>query len=191
MAKVQLGPSTRVYPMPTLLIGANVDGKPNFMTVAWGGIANAEPPMVAVAIRRSRHTHKGITENKTFSVNIPSLEMVREADYCGTASGAKVDKVAVCQFKVFYGKLCTAPLIEQCPLNLECRLVHTLELGSHSLFIGQIEETHVSESCLTEGKLDLDKIRPLIYIGEPFRQYYALGEVMGKAFRIGLELEGR
>jgi len=148
-------------------------------------------PMVAVAIRRSRHTHKGITENKTFSVNIPSLDMVREADYCGTASGAKVDKVAVCQFKVFYGKLGTAPLIEQCPLNLECRLVHTIELGSHSLFIGQIEETHVSESCLTEGKLDLGKIRPLIYIGEPFRQYYALGEVMGKAFRIGLELEGR
>jgi flavin reductase (DIM6/NTAB) family NADH-FMN oxidoreductase RutF len=117
--------------------------------------------------------------------------MVREADYCGTASGAKVDKVAVCQFKVFYGKLGTAPLIEQCPLNLECRLVHTLELGSHTLFIGQIEETHVSERCLVDGKLDLSKIKPLIYIGEPFRQYYALGEVLGKAFRIGLELEGR
>jgi len=191
MAKVQMGPTTRVYPMPALLIGADVDGKPNFMTVAWGGIANAEPPMISVAIRRSRHTHKGISQNMTFSVNIPSVDLVKETDYCGTASGAKVDKVKVCQFEVFYGKLGTAPLIEQCPLNLECKVVHTLELGSHTLFVGSIEETHVSESCLTDGKLDVSKIKLLIYVGEPFRRYQALGEVLGEAFRIGLELRGR
>ena len=191
MAKILLGPTTCIYPMPTLLIGANVDGKPNFMAVAWGGIANAEPPMISVAIRLSRYTHRGISQNLTFSVNIPSVDLVRETDYCGIASGAKVDKVAACHFNVFYGKLGSAPLIEQCPINLECKVVHTLELGSHSLFVGQIEETHISESCLTDGKLDANKIKPLVYMGEPSRQYHALGEVLGEAFRIGQELKAK
>jgi flavin reductase (DIM6/NTAB) family NADH-FMN oxidoreductase RutF len=189
MAKIKIGPSTKIYPMPALLVGANVDGKPNFMTVAWGGIVNFDPPMAAVAIRTSRHTHKGVSQNMTFSVNVPSTDLIKETDYCGITSGAKADKVAVCQFKVFYGKLGTAPLIEQCPINLECKVVHTLELGSHTLFVGKIEETHISEHCFTKGKLDINKIKPLAYISEPAQQYLALGEVLGKAFRIGLELK--
>jgi len=191
MGKILMGPKTWIYPMPTLLVGANVDGKPNFMAVAWGGIANAEPPMISVAIRVSRYTHKGISQNLTFSVNIPSVDLIRETDYCGSTSGAEVNKVEACQLSVFYGKLGSAPLIEQCPINLECKVVHTLELGSHSLFVGRIEETHISESCLTDGKLDVNKIKPLIYMGEPGRQYQALGEVLGKAFRIGLELKAK
>jgi len=189
MSKILMGPTTKIYPMPALLVGANVDGKPNFMTVAWAGIANAEPPMISVAIRLSRHTHKGISQNSTFSVNIATVDLVKETDYCGITSGTKVNKVEACQFKVFYGKLGTAPLIEQCPINLECKVMHALELGSHSLFVGKIEETHISENCLTDGKLDVNKIKPLIYIGEPARQYQALGEVLGKAFHIGQELK--
>jgi flavin reductase (DIM6/NTAB) family NADH-FMN oxidoreductase RutF len=189
MAKVQMGPGYNIYPMPVLLVGANVNGKPNFMTVAWGNIANAEPPMVAVAIRASRHTHIGIEQNKTFSVNVPSTDMVKEVDYCGVVSGAKVDKVKTCQFTVFYGKLSTAPMIEQCPVNLECSVLHSLELGSHTLYIGRIEEVHASSDCVTEGKLDLDKVKPFSLLAEPSRQYYAMGEYQGKAFNIGLELK--
>ena len=189
MSKILMGPTTKIYPMPALLVGANVDGKPNFMTVAWAGIANAEPPMISVAIRLSRYTHKGISQNSTFSVNIPSVDLVKETDYCGITSGTKVNKVEACQFKVFYGKLGTAPLIEQCPINLECKVMHTLELGSHSLFVGKIEETHISENCLTDGKLDINKIKPFVFMAEPAVQYLALGEVLGKAFRIGQELK--
>ena len=189
MAKILMGPTTRIYPLPALLVGANVDGKPNFMTVAWGGIANAEPPMISVAIRLSRYTHKGIRQNMTFSVNIPSVDLIRETDYCGITSGAKVNKAKACQFKVFYGKLGTAPLIEQCPINLECKVMHALELGSHSLFVGKIEETHISENCLIDGKLDINKIKPFAFMAEPAVQYLALGEVLGKAFRIGQELK--
>jgi len=189
MAKILMGPKTLIYPMPALLIGANVDGKPNFMALAWGGIANSEPPMISVAIRPSRHTHKGISQNLTFSVNISSVDLIRETDYCGISSGARVNKAEVCKFNVFYGKLGSAPLIEQCPINLECKVVHTLNLGSHSLFVGRIEETHVSESCLTDGQPDIQKIKPLIYTTEPYRQYQALGEVLGKAFHIGREVE--
>lgn len=191
MSKVLLGPATLVLPTPAFLIGASVDGKPNFMAAAWSGVVNSDPPMISVAIRPSRYTHRGISQNSAFSVNVPSVALTRETDYCGIRSGSKVDKVAVCRFKVFYGKLDTAPLIEQCPINLECRVVQTLELGSHTLFIGRVEETHLSEDCLTDGKPDIDKIRPMIYAPEPFRKYLAFGEVIGQGFRVGLELEGK
>ena len=159
MSKIAMGPQTLIYPMPVLLIGSDVDGKPNFMVVAWGGIANGEPPVISVAIRRTRHTFKGIKQNSTFSVNIPSADMVREADYCGITSGSRVDKVEVCRFKVFYGKLGHTPLIEQCPVNLECEVMHVLDLGSHSLVVGRIEESHISERCLTNGQPDVNKIK--------------------------------
>jgi flavin reductase (DIM6/NTAB) family NADH-FMN oxidoreductase RutF len=177
--------------MPALLIGANVDGKPNFMTVAWGGVANGEPPMISIAIRHQRYTQKGIRQNLTFSVNIPSTDLVRETDYCGSVSGSKVDKAEVCQFKVFYGKLGSAPLIEQCPVNLECKVVHILDLGSHSLIVGRVEETHISDNCLTDGKPDVNKIRPLIYARDPARQYLDFGKVVAKAYSIGQELKRR
>jgi len=189
--KVRLDPQTLIYPMPALLIGANVDDKPNFMTVAWCGIANGEPPMISVAIRQQRYTHKGIKQNLTFSVNLPPIDLVKEVDYCGLASGSKVNKVEACSFSVFYGRLNNAPLIEECPVNLECRVVHTLNLGSHSLFVGRIEETYVSESCLTNGKPDVNKIRPFIYTRTPALHYQAFGEVIAKAFSIGKELKAR
>ena len=189
MAKIVMGPQTLIYPTPAALIGANVDGKPNFMTAAWCGVASSEPPMVAVAIRPSRYTHKGIRQNLTFSVNIPSTAMVRETDYCGVVSGSKADKVAVCGFGVFYGGLSSAPLIEQCPVNLECRVAHILDLGSHSLIVGRIEETHVSEDCLSDGKPDVGKIDPLVFSVAPARHYQALGKVVARAFDIGLELK--
>jgi len=189
MNKISMSPQTLDYPMPALLIGTNVDNKPNFMTVAWGGIANGEPPMISIAIRHQRYTHKGIRQNMAFSVNIPSADLVRETDYCGIKSGAKVNKVENCRFNVFYGKLNNAPLIEQCPINHECKVMHVLDLSSHSLIIGRIEETHISESCLTGGKPDVNKIRPFVYTGAPDSQYQAFGEVVAKAFTIGQELE--
>ena len=191
MSKMPIGPSTLIYPMPTVLVGADVDGEPNFMAVAWCGIANGEPPMISVAIRPQRYTHRGISQNHTFSVNVPSTDLMREVDYCGIMSGAEVNKAEVCQFSVFHGKLGNAPLIEQCPINMECKVEHVLELGSHSLFVGRIEETHISESCLTDGKPDVDKIKPFIFTAAPGRQYRAFGDIMGKAFSVGRELKAR
>lgn len=189
MGKILLGPGTLLYPQPALLVGANVNGKPNFLTVAWSGIAGETPPMISIAIRHIRYTLIGIRQNMTFSVNVPSTDMVRETDYCGIVSGAKVDKVKVCRFKVFYGKLGNAPLIEQYPVNLECEVVHILDLGSHSLIVGRIRETHISESCLTDGKPDVSKIKPFSYITDSDGQYQALGEVIGKAYSVGKELK--
>jgi len=191
MGKILMGPKTLLYPMPVILVGTHVDEKPNFMAVAWCGIANGEPPMVSVAIRHTRHTHKGVMQNLTFSVNIPSTDMVRETDYCGLVTGAKVNKVEVCHFRVFYGKLGNAPLIEQCPVNLECKVMHILDLGSHSLVVGRIKETYISETCATDGKPDFNKIKPLTYVTQPARHYQTLGEVVAKAFNIGRKLKAK
>ena len=190
MTKVTMRPARLMYPRPTLLVGANVDGKANFMAVGGGGVANSDPPMIGVPIQHHRYTLKGILKNMTFSVNIPSADLVTETDYCGIASGAEVDKVQVCRFKVFYGNLNDAPMIEQCPINLECRVVHALNLGSHSFVIGQVEGTYVTESCLTDGKADVRKIKPLIFDLES-AEYLAFGEVVAKAFSIGKKLAAR
>ena len=189
MNKVTKGPQTWLFPLPALLIGTVVDGKPNFMTAAWGSIANAEPPMLCVAIRRSRYTRSGIEPNGTFSVNMASAAQVREVDFCGIESGAKTDKVQRCGFTVFYGELETAPLIEQCPLNLECVVQHIVELGTHSLVVADIKQTHVSEECLTDGAFDPMKMDPVIYVTGPARKYVQAGAVVGDAFSAGLPLK--
>ena len=90
---------------------------------------------------------------------------------------------------MFYGKLKDAPLIEQCPVNHECRVVHVLDLGSHLLFIGKIEQTYVSEDCLTDGKPDVNKIKPFIYVSSPAERYQAFGQVIAQAFSIGKQLK--
>ena len=189
MEKVKIGALTLVYPTPAFLIGTNVAGKPNFMTAAWSGIACSEPPMISVAIRHPRYTLKGMYENMSFSVNVPSASQVKEVDFCGIKSGAKEDKVKACNFKVFYGKVETAPMVEQCPVNLECRIAHMLNLGSHMLVVGRIEEVYVSGDCITDGHPDVKKIRPLLWTMLPANVYQELGEVAGKAFKIGLDLK--
>ena len=185
MNKIEIDPQMWLYPMPVLLVGANVDGKANFMPTSRSGFSNGEPPMISIAIRHSRYTSKGIVQNMAFSINVPSTDLVREVDYCGLVSGSKVDKVQACKFKIFYGKLGNAPLIEQCPVNLECTVMHISNLGSHSLIVGNIEEAHISEGCLSDGKPDMSKIKPLIFSPAPSREYCTLGETIGSLLSIG------
>lgn len=180
--KKAIGPQTLLYPMPAVLVGALVDGKPNFMTAAWCGIAASKPPAISVGLQSVRFTLEGIKANNTFSINIPSADLVEKVDFCGIYSGRKTDKSQI--FKVDYGKLDTAPLIQECPVNLECRVIHTLDLGSHILFIGEIVETYVNEDCLTDGQADPAKIDPLIYT-TGVQQYQRLGKIVGQAWEAG------
>jgi flavin reductase (DIM6/NTAB) family NADH-FMN oxidoreductase RutF len=182
MKKVKLGPQTLLYPMPAVLVGALVNEKPNFMTAAWCGIVASTPPAISVGVRPERYTFKGISAQRTFSINIPCAGIVEKVDYCGIYSGHKVDKSQI--FSVAYGKLKTAPLIQECPVNLECRVIHSLDLGSHVLFIGEIIETYINADCLIDGKADPAKIDPLIYT-TAVSQYRRLGEIVGQAWRAG------
>jgi flavin reductase (DIM6/NTAB) family NADH-FMN oxidoreductase RutF len=185
MTKKTLGPQTMLWPHPAVLVGANVDGRADFAAVAWAGVAGSNPPAVTISLRNRRYSLKGIFQNRTFSVNVPSADLVRETDYCGLISGAKTDKVEDCGFKVFYGKLETAPLIEQCPINLECEVLHIIDMGSHALVVGRVAETYVSEDCLTEGQPDVLKVKPFTYFPTNYR---AVGEVIADAFKIGKEI---
>jgi len=185
MSKVALGPATLIYPTPALLIGANVAGKPNFMTAAWCGVVNSKPPMISVSLQHNRHTLVGIKENNTFSINVPSVNMVKETDYCGIVSGAKTDKVADCKFNVFYGNLKTAPMIDQAPVNLECKVGQMLNLGSHAMVIGQVEEVHVTDSCLTDGHPDIEKMKPFMWLIGAKSEYREFGKRIATAFSVG------
>ena len=185
MEKKKLGPKTLLYPMPAVLVGAMVDGKANFMTAAWCSIACQKPPAISVAIHKMRHTHAGIVAGGTFSVNVPSVEQVRVVDYCGIYSGRKNDKAAL--FEIFYGDLENVPLISECPLNLECRVIHTLEIGSHDLVVGEIVQTHLAESCEKDGKPDPEKIDPLMYCPGA-EEYYSIGKSVARAFRVGKKI---
>lgn len=189
MRKIKLemkaGPLPILGGYPIIMIGTMVDGKPDFTTVAWTGVAASFPPSVTVALQHQRHSLKGVRRNMTFSVNIPSTNLVRETDYCGLASGARIDKAKDCGFTVFFGKLESVPFIEQCPINHACEVVQILNLGSHELIVGRIVETHVSEDCMTDGRLDAKKIRPFTFTG---MGYYAVGEHLGDAFRCGIAI---
>ncbi len=187
MNKVKL-PDNRIwYHRPVFLVGVNVDGKPNVMTAAGTGFANGQPPMVSVPFRRGRYTLRGILENNNFSLNIPSVNQIKEVDYCGTASGLNIDKVTVCKFKIFNGQMSRAPMIEQCPVNLGCKVAQVISLGSHDLVIGEIVETLVSDELLTDGNLDTRKLKAIVYMQNP-DQYLAFGELIGRPHEIGKKL---
>lgn len=187
MEKIKIGAKTCLYPMPTTLVGANVNGRPNYLAVAYCGIVQTSPAMIAIALRESRFTNAGIKENGTFSVNLPSEEMTKVTDYCGLASGREVDKSKL--FDAFYGELKTAPMIKECPINMECRLIQRLDCGgSHDIFIGEIVEVYAGEQYLTNGLPDIKKINPIL-LSIYDRNYWKVGEHLGKAWKIGEEFE--
>ena len=166
--------------MPTVLVGANVKGKANYMTAAWATVACMAPPMVCVAVNKSRYTLRGIMENKTFSISIPSADLAVKTDYCGLVSGSHDDKSNV--FTSFYGKLKTAPMAQECPVAIECKLFDGVDCGSHTLLVGEVAEIHADKACLTDGKPDIAKIRPIIYSQAT---YFACGKEIEKAFSAG------
>jgi flavin reductase (DIM6/NTAB) family NADH-FMN oxidoreductase RutF len=180
MDKVTLGPKPLMYPMPTVLVGANVGGNPNYMTAAWCSIACMSPPMVSVALNHARHTLKGVLENKAFSINVPPAREIIKADHCGIATGARADKSKV--FESFYGRLKSAPMAKECSVNLECRLFNTMDCGSHVLCVGEIVETYADKETIAGSLPDIMKVDPAIFSNG---KYYRVGEFLADAFSAG------
>ncbi|HKL01958.1 MAG TPA: flavin reductase family protein [Desulfotignum sp.] len=188
MDKISLGSTIPAYPMPVSLVGTHVNGKPNFMAVAWFSMVSYKPPRIAIALGKGHYTNPGIKENQTFSVCLPSENLVEITDYCGIVSGKKTDKSEI--FDIFYGELKTAPLINECPLGLECKLVEVLESGLNEIFIGEIIGTYTEEKYMTEGKLDFQKMKPII-LSHPNTTYWSLGEPMAMAWNIGKKYKAK
>lgn len=181
--KKELGAKNCLYPLPTTLIGALVDGKPNYITIAHVGIMDLES--VSLGMAKVHYTNAGIKDNGTFSVNIPSVKMVKETDYCGLVSGRKHDKAKL--FSTFFGKLKTAPMIDECVINMECELIKTVDFPNHDVFIGKIANTYCEETILTNGGVDFGKVQPILFVmNDP--SYWMLGNKFAKAWGVGKEL---
>ncbi|MHA1241299.1 MAG: flavin reductase family protein, partial [Promethearchaeota archaeon] len=164
MKKNKIKPGAYLIPMPVVLIGANVNGKPNFEPLAYVGIVEYKPPLISVASYETHYTNIGIKENGVFSVNTPSENIIKGTDYCGIVSGKNTDKSKV--FDVFYGDLKNAPMISQSPLNLECKVIKTIKISefvdiekSHELFIGEVVNAYADDEYLTEGAPDISKFK--------------------------------
>lgn len=182
--KINIGAINALYPTPVVLAGTIRDGRANFITIAHIGIITHS--LISLSIGKVHYSNAGILENKAFSVNIPSRDLVAETDYIGIVTGKNTDKSAI--FDVFYGTLGTAPLIKQCPVNMECRLERAMDFGSHDLFIGEIVATHVDEEVLNDGKIDISKVHPLLF-DMPLKKYWDLGGRVADCWNIGKSLK--
>ncbi|HYF84001.1 MAG TPA: flavin reductase family protein [Clostridia bacterium] len=185
MEKVKLGKRNLVYPLPVVLVGTNTNGKPNYLTVSFCSVVSKNPAMLAISLSKEQYSRIGIHESGQFSVNIPSSDMVELIDYCGLVSGRDTDKSL--KFKNFYGLL-NVPMIEDCPVNIECKLVKNIELeGSNEIFIGEIIETYSHNDYITNNTPDITKIKPLVISMYDFF-YWSIGEKIGKAWSLGKNL---
>jgi flavin reductase (DIM6/NTAB) family NADH-FMN oxidoreductase RutF len=187
--KKSIGTNPVLYPMPVLIIGTyDKDGRPNVMNASWGGICCAEPPCVAVAVRKTRYTYENITERKAFTIGVPTTEYVKEVDYFGIKSGRDTEKLKDTGLTPLKSDIVDAPYVEEFPVVLECSLKEHIDIGSHVQIIGEIMDIKVDEDVLDDkDKPDVKKIDPLIYV-PAVRFYYDIGKKMASAFNIGTKI---
>ena len=188
--KKSFGAKTLIYPTPVWIIGTyDKSGKPNAMTIAWGGVCSSQPPCVAVSIRSATYTHGNIMERKAFTVNVPSASQVKIADFFGMASGRTVDKFSTTKCTAVKSDKVDAPYIQEFPLILECKLHSSSEIGIHTHFIGEILDVKAEESIIgKDGLPDILKVMPILF-GPEIQSYFGVGSYLGKAFSIGKEIK--
>lgn len=180
MGRKSLPPTTLLFPTPVVLVTC-VDeaGKPNIITLAWVGVVSSEPPMIGISIRPGRYSHACVKRSKEFVVNLPSEEMVRKVDACGVLSGRETDKFSSMGWKQVPGQKVKPPLIDECPVQMECQVKEIVPLGSHDLFLGEVVALHVKEEVLKEkGRIDIAKALPLVFcLGA--NEYWNLAKCVG------------
>jgi Conserved protein/domain typically associated with flavoprotein oxygenases, DIM6/NTAB family len=165
-------------PEPAVLVTAAAEGKaPNVFTVAWTGLLSHNPNVVYIAVNPARYSNAIIRESMEYVINIPTENIAKAVDYCGIVSGRNENKFIKTGLKQIPASVVKAPLIQECPLNIECKVLDILKFGSHDIFVGEIVAIHCNEDCLNEnGGFKFEEIRPFGYtLGE----YRAMGEKIG------------
>lgn len=184
--------STRPFamPSPAWVVGTYGDnGEPDISTAGWAGICSGNPASLMVAFQKIRYTYANILRRRAFTVNIMAADQVVAVDYVGIAGGRDTDKFADTGWTPIKSELVDAPYVREAPLVIECSLLHSLDIGMHTLFVGKIEDTKAEEVVLGENGLpDIKKVNPLVF-SFPEREYYAIGEYLGRAFSIGTNLK--
>ena len=171
--------STQLAPVPAVLVGTGGQGwKNNLITVAWVGIVCSDPAMLSISVRPERYSYQALTATREFTVNVPLASQARIVDWCGVVSGKDHDKFAEQKLTAVSGSKVQAPLVMECPLNLECKVKEIIKLGSHDMFIAEIAAVQVSEEFIAEsGRLDLEHDGGVL--GYAHGHYFNLGECIG------------
>ena len=195
--KESLGPRTLGFPTPVFIVGSyDGEGKPNIMNAAAAGMCCLVPPCIYVSLREATYTYHNIMEKNAFTVSVPPERYVEEADYFGLASGKNADKFEVSGLTPVKSELVDAPYVNEFPVVLECKLKETVNLGSHTMFIGEVLDLKADEEVLIgitskSGKklsrIDPEKFLPIIF-DMSTRNYYKLGEKIGDGFSTGSKL---
>jgi flavin reductase (DIM6/NTAB) family NADH-FMN oxidoreductase RutF len=191
MKKKSLGART-VLPSPVWVIGSyDKNGQANAMTSSWAAICCSRPPCVTISLRKETYTYGNIMEKKAFTVNIPAASQAAYAAYFGSVSGRDVNKFVATGLTPVKSDLVEAPYIKEFPLILECRLRQTLEIGSHTMFIGEIVDVKADENILTEeGTIDLEKFRGFFF--QPGRgKFYQYGEFLGDVAALAEKIKAK
>ena len=179
MGKQQWKPGNMLYPLPAVMVSVtDGNGNDNIITIAWAGTVCTNPPMVSISVRKSRYSYEMLKNTGEFVINLTTEKLAFATDYCGVKSGRDVDKFR--EMKLTRGKasFVKAPLIEEAPVNIECRVTSVQELGSHVLFLADVLAVHADEAYMDEnGKFDLQKANPLVY---SHGEYFAVGKKLGK-----------
>jgi Conserved protein/domain typically associated with flavoprotein oxygenases, DIM6/NTAB family len=185
-----LGPGTTAFPTPSWVIATyDKNDRANAMTIAWGGIANSNPPSVFVAVQPVRYTYENILAKREFTVCIPSEEFAKETDYFGMESGRDINKIEAAGLTAVRAEKVNAPYIKEFPMHLECKLTDRMNLGSHFVLIGQIVDVKAKEEILDhKDSIEIQKLKPILY-SPTDRNYYGVGEEIGNAFSIGKEFK--
>lgn len=166
--------TTLLAPIPPVLVGVGDGEKNNVFTVAWTGIINTRPPKTYISVRPERFSYDFIKKTGEFTINLPSCDLVAAVDTCGVKSGKKIDKFKETGLKYEKGELTNAPIVTSCPINLECRVFESIDLGSHTMFMADILNVHVNESLIDEnGRLTIEKANLLAYA---HGRYFSLGK---------------
>jgi len=184
MSKITIEKNLFCLPWTQTLLGTHVQGKVNFMALDWLTRTNFDPPMLGICVNNTHASNKAIRETGQYSINVPTVDMIALTDYCGIVSAKREDKSKL--FEVYYGELKSAPLITSCPLNIECRLVQTVDLPTNTFFIGVIVNIFSEEKYLSDGKPDVKKIRPFL-LTMPDNRFWSVGENVGNAWKDGAQ----
>lgn len=184
--KRSIGAGTLAYPSPVWCVGSyDSAGKPNVMTIAWGGICCSRPPAVTISLRKATYTYGCIMDRGAYTISVPSDTFVAEADYFGMASGKHTDKFNDTGLTAVRSDKVDAPYVGEFPLIIECKVIHTHEIGLHTQFIGEIADVKAEEDMLNTKSIPLmEKIAPFVY-GSGTRDYWKVAETIGQGFEIG------
>ena len=165
MGKIDFKPGNMLYPLPAVLVTVrDTDGRDNMLTIAWVGTVCTNPPMLYISVRPERYSYHMLEESGQFVVNLTTAAMAKAVDYCGVRSGKEVDKFRETGLIKGEAVKVNAPVIEDSPVNIECKVREVLKLGSHHMFLADVVHVTVDDRYMDEkGTFHLERSNPLVY----------------------------